>query len=569
MKIPVREQQTVLESTRAAQARVPGPAVPAYSAAESRALAAAGQQMQQTGEVLWRLGEQQKKLNMANFEATTQQMYKEYMAGLSAANDYQNFAQKYDDFEKSIDTLGKSSLGEGEYDVWRKSQGNLFFRGAQLGTAQETAAKKGAQMQGELEKTLNQYATLASQANTPEAFEIYRQQADLALQQAYAPQDGSMPYINQTQRDKMADDFTRQVGTATLMQDMESDPDKALTHLQNPQMYSFFTPVEREQWINKVKKAIEGAKGTVKEKNINDFLTKFNVLRQNDPTQAQVFYLSILEAPADTQEKYGLTASQLHTAYSYMKDSLEEGDLGVEKQNNFADMQIRYRDMGLDSEGNFKEKSGGVTYEKPTLEQMTLLMQNLQDGLSGGQFGSGNQNKAIGLMKGLRNALAKQIKENEVELAAKGGWFDQTVSEYVQQGVLEKLKQDFGDIEIPDEEVADLYFSVWGQLQKQNMNLNSVERADKTAAKIVLLDTYKNRVEDKYFLTKDGAGAVLTSEGALLNIGTGKTPGALRLQEPNGYQREEINGRAVMVRRDKNNEIIDSYEISPLLVRGF
>ena len=271
----------------------------------------------------------------------------------------------------------------------------------------------------------------------------------------------------------------------------------------------------------------------------------------------------------DAAEKYGLTASQLHTAYSYMKDSLEEGDLGVEKQNNFADMQIRYRDMGLDSEGNFKEKSGGVTYEKPTLEQMTLLMQNLRDGLSGGQFGSGNQNKAIGLMKGLRNALAKQIKENEVELAAKGGWFDQTVSEYVQQGVLEKLKQDFGDIEIPDEEVADLYFSVWGQLQKQNMNLNSVDRADKTAAKIVLLDTYKNRVEDKYFLTKDGAGAVLTSEGALLNVGTGKTPGALRLQEPNGYRREEINGRAVMVRRDKNNEIIDSYEISPLLVRGF
>lgn len=254
MKIPVRQQQTVLGSTQTAQARVPGPVAPAYSAAESRALAAAGQQMQQTGEVLFRLNEQQKKLNLAHFEATTQQMYKEYMAGLSAANDYQNFGQKYDDFEKSIDELGKSSLGEGEYDIWRQNAGDLFFRGAQLGTAQETAAKKGVQMQGELAKTLNQYATLASQANTPEAFEIYRQQADLALQEAYAPQDGSMPYINQAQRDKMADDFTRQVGTATLMQDMQSDPDKALSNLQNPKMYSFFTPVERQKWIEDARK---------------------------------------------------------------------------------------------------------------------------------------------------------------------------------------------------------------------------------------------------------------------------------------------------------------------------
>ena len=298
-------------------------------------------------------------------------------------------------------------------------------------------------------------------------------------------------------------------------------------------------------------------------------MTRFNILRQSDPTQAQVFYLSALEEPASTQEKYGLSASELRTAYSYMKDSLEQGDLGVEKQNNFADMQIRYHDMGLDDEGNFKGKSGGVTYEKPTLEQMTLLMQNLRDGLSGGQFGSGNQNKAVNLIKGLRTALAKQIKENEVELGQTGGWFEQTVSEYVQKGVLDKLKQDFGDIDIPDEEVADLYFSVWGQLQKQNMNLNSVDSADKTAAKIVLLDTYKNMIEDRYLLNKDAAGAVLTEQGALLNIGSGKTPGAVRLQEPSGYQKEEIDGRTVMVRRDADNNIIDSYEPSPLLVRGF
>ena len=561
MKIPVRQQQTVLGSTQTAQARVPGPVAAAYSAAESRALAAAGQQMQQTGEVLFRLNEQQKKLNLAHFEATTQQMYKEYMTGLSAENDYQNFGQKYDDFEKSIDELGKSSLGEGEYDIWRQNAGNLFFRGAHV------------QMQGELAKTLNQYATLASQANTPEAFEIYRQQADLALQEAYAPQDGSMPYINQAQRDKMADDFTRQVGTATLMQDMQSDPDKALSNLQNPKMYSFFTPVERQKWIEDVKRVMYSAQGTGAEKKVSRYMDVFYAYLEEDPGRAQAEYQEMLYKPASFMQARHLTADEFNTIRSRAKEAIEVGPVGIENNARFDAFKAKYNGLGLNSQGFFgaeeERKKDGVVFVRPSMTKvMDLAIENERQ-INAGEYGSSHRNEAISLQYNLYRQIAEQItkKEGAGRVGVEGADISypglslghiniDTAESAMQNGLAQFVeRQTLGELE--PMEVGRIYFDIYKEAEKQNLNLTSVSSEDVERAQKIVRDVWNRDMRTLFPMVDPEKTGAVVSDGKLITFGEGKDPSAERL--PNNWKDYKQEGD-YLVRYDALGNEIDRVE---------
>lgn len=573
IKIPQRDDRTVLQSTAAARPRVSGPAAPAYNAQEMQALQRVSDGLGKAGGMLFDLQQRQRALDMAAFESDAQMAAKKYADDLANSNDYLSFAQKYNDFEKNIQTMGKERLGETEYGNWAATRGKLFMGSIQLDTAQQTAQKKSVALKDELASSLNNWATLASLANTPQALEMYGAQARAALEDAYSPKDGGAPLITEEEKLGLQDRFDRAVGEATLLQDVKNNPSAALNNLKNPEMYTFFTPQERQRWIGDVSRGMEAVKGTAKEKPVDDFLTYFNRLRQGNPTAAGVLYDQFVNRPADMQAEYGLTAQQVGTARTYMKGSLEDGDAGAEKQNNFAEVNVRYNLLGLDEKGIFHEKKGEAEFEPPKLEEMTQLMTDIEAYMGSGGFVSSDRNKAVDLMNGLRYALGRQVKENTVELAEKAdGWFTQGVSEYVQSKTVELLKRAYGEKNLPENAVADLYFATYGGLQKRRMNLKSQSNEDKTVAREVLRQTWNTLIANKYVTDPEKVGAVLGKEGALVGDSSAVDPEAFKLTAPKGYEAENVDGRIVLVRRDKDGNIIDQIAasfVSGAMMRGF
>ena len=269
IRIPQREQQTVLQSTQAAQPRVSGPVRDAYSAPEAQAMQQVARGLEQAGGVLYDLQQQQKALNMSAFEADAELAAKKYADELANSNDYLSFGQKYSEFEKSIQEMGKARLGDAAYDNWAATKGKLFMGGIQLDTAQQTAQKKSVALKGELQQNLKQLALLSAYAQTPQLAGEYRKQAENLISSAYNPAYGT-PYINELEKQKFEKDF----GQETDLQDIERlsqySAVKAYNSLQNPANYKWLTRAQREQISNKLllditgKSASSGGGGTVK-----------------------------------------------------------------------------------------------------------------------------------------------------------------------------------------------------------------------------------------------------------------------------------------------------------------
>ena len=211
--------------------------------------------LQQVGQVFYDLEQKQRALNMASFEADVQLAAKKLDDEMKNSNDYLSFGQKYSDFEKSVAEMGQNRLGQRDYANWAANKGKLLMGGIQLNTAQITAQKKSVALKEELSNNLNSWATLASLANTPEAFEIYSKQAEDALNMAANAEEGATPIITEEEKLALFDNYRRSVGESTLVQDIENNPQMALNNLKNPEMYDFFTPQERQRWIGLAEKS--------------------------------------------------------------------------------------------------------------------------------------------------------------------------------------------------------------------------------------------------------------------------------------------------------------------------
>lgn len=499
------------------------------------------------------------KLKMQNFEEQINNHYREMNNTLAQSQDPAQFAVAVNGTLEKMKQTGKDYLGERLFKRWERDYGENYYAALKADTDGQKIRLNQRLAYQTAQDTVKQKAY--SYAYAPEAERELMDQ-DFA---AYLENNEFTPL----QKQALANQYDQEKTHSRLTYLLDTDPariayidnkGKVVSPMDDEKQYANLTVEEKLRWKNAALRVQAAQTGTAKEKPVDDFLTNFNRLRQENPTAAGVLYDQFVNRPADMQAEYGLTAQQVGTARTYMKGSLEDGDAGAEKQNNFAEVNVRYNLLGLDEKGIFHEKKGGAEFEPPKLEEMTKLMQNLKDGLAGDRFTSSDKNKAVDLMNGLRYALGRQVKENSVELAEKAdGWFTQGVSEYVQSKTVELLKRAYGEKNLPENAVADLYFSTYGELQKRRMNLKSRSNEDKAAAREVLRQTWNTLIANKYATDPEAVGAVLNREGRLLGVGSAINPAAYKLGEARGYVAEIMDGRMMMVRRDTDNHVIDSY----------
>ena len=498
-------------------------------------------------------------LRMQNWEEQLNNQYKQMTNKLAASQNPEEYDAIVKDTLSQMQATGKEYLGDKLFKKWEETKGNNYYAalqtdvtGQKIGlmqklnykTAQETTERKAydyayASPEGKRALDAEYGAYLETNDFTP------AQRQELKTQYENQKVNGQLAYI----LDKDPSQIAR-IGTDGKVKSIMDDPDK----------FKNLSVAEKIEWKNKALRRQQETAGTTKEKKINDFLSKFNQLWQDNPSQAELLYKQLLEKPADFEKSTGMTAQQVKSAYSYMKDVLEQGEAGAEKQNNWADVQIKYNSLGLDSKGNFHAKQGGVEYDRPTVEQLTDLINVVDDGITVNGFGSGNRKNAIEMKRNIMHEIATQIKDDDVQLSNASGWFSSdTVSEYMKKRIKEKLEKDLHGTEIPDELAAQLYVDTFNTLRQRNVNLAATDTASKAQAKGELGVVYATLIGNRYLIDDKQVGAVLTNTGALHNVSTAKNPNAPKLKEPQGYKPEMINNVAYMVRRDKDGKIIDKY----------
>lgn len=498
-------------------------------------------------------------LRVQNWEEQLNNQYKQMNNKLAASQNPQEYDAIVKDTLSQMQATGKEYLGDKLFKKWEETKGNNYYAalqtdvtGQKIGlmqklnykTAQETTERKAydyAYASPEEKKALDAEYGVYLETNdfTP------AQKQELKTQYENQKVNGQLAYI----LDKDPSQIAR-IGTDGKVKSIMDDPEQFKT----------LTVAEKIEWKNKALRRQQETAGTTKEKKINDFLSKFNQLWQDNPSQAELLYKQLLEKPADFEKSTGMTAQQVKSTYSYMKDVLEQGEAGAEKQNNWADVQIKYNSLGLDSKGNFHAKQGSVEYDRPTVEQLTDLINVVDDGITVNGFGSGNRKNAIEMKRNIMHEIATQIKDDDVQLSNTSGWFSSdTVSEYMKKRIKEKLEKDLHGAEIPDELAAQLYVDTFNTLRQRNVNLAATDTASKAQAKAELGVVYATLIGNRYLIDDKQVGAVLTNTGALHNVSTAKNPDAPKLKEPQGYKPEMINNVAYMVRRDKDGKIIDKY----------
>ena len=522
-----------------------------------------GQAISQFGGMLAQAQEKYNALRMQNFEEQLNNQYKAMNNKLAASQNPEEYDGIVKDTLQQMQSSGKEYLGEKLFKKWEAEHGTNYYQALQA----DVDGQKIGLMQKLNYKTAQE--TVAQKAYDY-AYASPKEQKEIDTRfNAYLDTNGFTPM----QKQELKNQYDKQKINGRLSFLLDQDPTqiarvgkdgKVWSIMDAPKAYKTLSVHEKVEWKNRALKRQKELEGTTKEKKINDFLSRFNQLWQDNPAQAQLMYQQLLETPADFEKATGMTAQQIKSAYTYMKDVLEQGEAGMEKQNNWADVQAKYNSFGLDDKGNFRKSitTGGtkIEYDRPTVEQLTDLIGVVNDGITVNGFGSGNRNAAIKLKRNLMHELATQIKNSDVQLSNTSHWYSSdTVSEYMQKRIKEKLEHDLHGAEIPDELVAQLYVDTFNTLRERGVDLAATDTVNKTQARAELGVVYAQLIGNRYLLNEKETGAVLTTDGGLLSFGNGKTPTAPTLKEPQGYKPETINDVAYMVRRDKDGNIIDKY----------
>lgn len=502
-------------------------------------------------------------LRVQNWEEQLNNQYKEMNNKLAASQNPQEYDAIVKETLQQMQAGGKEYLGDKLFKKWEGTKGNNYYAALQTDV---TGQKIG------LMQKLN-YKT-AQETTERKAYDYAyaspeEKKALDAEYAAYLDTNGFTP----AQKQELKTQYDKQKVNGQLSFMLDKDPSqiarvgkdgKVKSIMDDPEQFKTLTVAEKIEWKNRALRAQKEVEGTTKEKKINSFLSKFNQLWQDNPSQAELLYKQLLEKPSDFEKSTGLSAQQVKSAYSYMKDVLEQGEAGMEKQTNWANVQVKYNSFGLNDKGEWRATSGSgdgkIEYDRPTVEQLTDLINVVDDGITVNGFGSGNRKNAIEMKRNIMHEIATQIKEDDVRLSNQSHWWSgDTVSEYMKKRIKEKLEKDLHGAEIPDELAAQLYVDTFNTLRQRNVNLAATDTASKAQAKGELGVVYATLIGNRYLIDDKQVGAVLTNTGALHNVSTAKNPNAPKLKEPQGYKPEMINNVAYMVRRDKDGNIIDKY----------
>lgn len=336
------------------------------------------------------------------------------------------FGQAINEYNVSVELLGKEKLGENGYKKWWNEKGKNYTKLTQLGYDQIKLDKLQQEEFDDLKQTAKNEIDLAVMQGKSVNGELY---AEI-----------NASHLTPEKKTVLKNFVDEQYSQASVIQDIRNNPEQAMKQLEaidkkknEPAFYKGLSQMQRQSYIDKAKKQYEAEKNTYNDKKINPLKQQFNILFEQGYDKAYEYLQEIDKHKNEIiGEKTGITQEQFQAFKSYAKEALKDmsNEKVIANQQAYGDLQVEFNKFNIK-----KNKKGILEINNKDLnnvESIVEMINNIDTGINDGTFYLHQQdviNKRTQLQEALGNMMDKKIKLKNWNI------FSDTTSEYISASI--------------------------------------------------------------------------------------------------------------------------------------
>lgn len=521
---------------------------------------------------------QNEQAKVDQFESDLKLKQTQFNSDLEKINNQTDFDNAIAKYNRDIDSLGNSMLGEKGYQKWSNTKGRNYKEFANLGYKSIWAKNLQKQTYADTQVTVANYATLA--AIDPKRRDAFVSQANIAID------DKNLSPI---QKAALKNKFKVELANAEVVRDIKNNPGDALDKLKaitkdkdgniendKPTYYDGLTPVQRQHYIEQAKEKYEAQLNTYNDKKINKLKEQFNYLYQNEGyDKAFQFMQDCVKNVDDIVKQENITQEQFQSFKSYASGMLKEqnSDYAQINQDKFGDLDEKVQGMGI----TFNRKKGEyeITNQKKNnkVEDIVETINNIDEGIKDGSYYI-HQKDVITMRSALRVKLGSMVdkkvrlRDTDVEGQTTFGGIwkgngiggDTTASEYISDSILKVLKNktnrnNFNLDKISVTDKGEIFEHVYKTAMAAGIDLKSYYINDKEKIDKITQSVFNWMIQNRFDVPQKEYGAVI-GDGNMYDTNNPKANSNIGKKSV-GYGNYVIDRNGVIKLTDNNGNIID------------
>lgn len=412
--------------------------------------------------------------------------------------------EKFDDivntYTKNMTEQSKERLGKRLYGLWEE-EGNNYMQALKV----DIAGKR---------VSLNKKVAFESGKDTSKNMAYlyaYGSDAERKLQDKNFDEFLNNPEnnFNTLEKNNLRQTYNHDKEFGYLTQLVNNNPEQAEKLLADKKNFDSLSVAERERFADAAAREIKARKdtildkGTAGEAGLAEMVRQFNERYEKDPKEAEKFYQGFVDRPTKLPDLYGIKGS--NTLMSYMKNVLDEGEYGREKEMAWAETKVRYQNFDI-SDGLIQNA------DLDNVEDITEMIGVINGGVAMGQFDK-HEGEANAMVANLRSNLAAMVKDPKIKNTA---WFGATVAENMPKQINTFLKRKVNG-DLSDEGIGKIYEDAFIAAKAAGIDLKSKDTALKEKAGQFIRQAFERNIRAEYLLNEDEANAVVSEDDNVLS----------------------------------------------------
>jgi hypothetical protein len=511
---------------------------------------------------IYNVDRENKKIREDNFESDLKLKQAQFNETLKNIDNDDNFQTAIDNYNKEIDDLGNSVLGEKEYKKWQSEKGKNYKQLADLGYKSIWLERKQKENYTLLQNVVDKAATEASMIPNQKA-----------LVEKNLFNDIDSKTLTPQQKEGLKNRYLAQLAQAEVVRDIRINPDTALSRLnateekdgiKEPAFYKGLDSVQRQRYIEAAKHKSDALKNSVNNVSLEPLKNKFVADYTNTKQGAIDWLEDIKNNRLEVMKQLGIDNKQFDTFTKWADGIVKSDDeLALEKQMTFDKLEDKYKEFGIYRDNKGKKPTMKMIVGNKQLnniEDISVMLDEIDTNIANKTFAGSNLKKAIGYQRELYTVLGDMIDNNKIKLKDKNTsvWWGDTVSEDIPKQINAIIDRQFGNVLSTDEK-GYLYYRVYANCIANNIDLATKDKSVKDTVKNkIISQLFTDFIRDKYNVPNFNVDGVINNGNLMTVVDTiqrAKQKGATKAV----YGNYGVNGNKLEL-KDKDGNIIDTVE---------
>lgn len=517
---------------------------------------------------IYNIDKENQKLKEDSFESDLklkQTQFNEKLANLENDGDFQG---AIDNYNKEIDELGNSILGEKEYKKWQEQKGKNYKQLADLGYKSIWLKRKEKENYALLQNVADKAAVEASMIPSQKS-----------VIEANLMNDIDTKSLSKEQKNNLKNRYFAQVAQAEVVRDIRVNPQVALDRLQKteeeknekgetikvPTMYKGLDSVQRQRYIEAAKHKSDALKNSVNNVSLEPLKNKF-VADYTDTKQGAIDWLEdIKNNRLEVMKQLGIDNKQFDTFTKWADGIVKSDDeLALEKQMAFDKLEDKYKEFAVYRDNKGKKPTMKMVVGNKQLnniEDISVMLKEIDDNIANRTFTGTNLKNVLQYQRDLYTVLGDMINNNNIKLKEENTsvWWGDTVSEDIPKQLSAIIDRQFGDALTTDEK-GYLYYRVYANCIANGFDLKTKDKNIKDSIRQnIVVPLFCDFIRDKYNIPDFNIDSVING-GKLIGLKDRITRKQLKnIPGSNAYGNYNLNGNNLEL-KDNDGNVIDTIE---------